>query len=60
MRLFEVAKLNDEELFETVDRKNDTGYLTEDLVKVIKAEQTNEWSDPMSADDLSKLMESWK
>lgn len=60
MRLFEVTKLNDKELFEAVDRTNDTGYLTEDLVKIIQADQTNEWSEPMDADDLSKLMESWK
>ena len=60
MRLFEVTKLNDKELFEAVDRTNDTGYLTEDLVKIIKTDQTNEWSEPMDADELSKLMESWK
>jgi hypothetical protein len=59
MRLFEVTKLNDKELFEAVDRTNDTGFLTEDLVKIIKTDQVNEWSEPMDADELSKLMESW-
>lgn len=59
MRLFEVTNLNKQELYETLDRTNDTGFLTEDLVKIVKTEQANEWSEPMSGDDLMKLMESW-
>ena len=60
MRLFEVTQLNEEELFETLDRTNDTGYLTEDLVKIVQADQANEWSEPMTGDELTKLMESWR
>ena len=59
MRLFEVTELNEQELYETLDRTNDTGFMTEDLVKIVKTHQANEWSEPMTADELLAQMESW-
>lgn len=38
-------------LTEAVGANNDTGFLTEDLVKIAQAEQMGDWSEPQSADE---------
>jgi hypothetical protein len=37
MNLKEVKQPSDQKLFEEIDRDNDTGFLTEDLVKIARA-----------------------
>lgn len=37
MNLKEVKQPSDQTLFEEIDRDNDTGFLTEDLVKIVRA-----------------------
>lgn len=55
MKLVEVA--NDEMLTEMVKAENNTGLLTEDVVKIIKAAQNeSEWSEPMTGDQLIEYL----
>ena len=59
MKITEVTKQSDARLFESIDATNDTGFLTEDLVKVVRTHEANEWSEGMTSAQLSKLIESW-
>lgn len=59
MRITEVAKLTESELFEAIDKDNDTEYSTQDLTRVAMAAQNGQWSKPMSGDQLSALLDSW-
>ncbi len=52
MKINEVKVSSTKSLFEELDKNNNTGFLTEDLVKVVQAHQTNEWSEPMTAEQL--------
>lgn len=52
MRINEVQQPSDKTLFESIDAVNDTGYSTEDLVKVVRTAQDNAWSHPMTAEEL--------
>lgn len=52
MRINEVQQPSDQALFESIDAENNTGFLTEDLVKVVRTHQVNEWSKPMTAEEL--------
>jgi len=52
MRINEVQQPSDKTLFESIDAENNTGYLTEDLVRVVRAAESNQWSAPMTAQDL--------
>jgi hypothetical protein len=52
MRINEVQQPSDRALFESIDTENNTGFLTEDLVQVVRTHQANEWSRPMTAQEL--------
>ena len=52
MRINEVQQPSDKALFESINAENNTGYLTEDLVKIVRTHQANEWSQPMTAEEL--------
>ena len=52
MRINEVQQPSDRALFENIDAENNTGFLTEDLVQVVRTYQANEWSRPMTAQEL--------
>ena len=52
MRINEVQQPSAQTLFESIDAENNTGYLTEDLVKVVRTAHANEWSQPMTAEEL--------
>ena len=52
MKINEVKVSSTKSLFEELDKNNNTGFLTEDLVKVVQAHQINEWSEPMTAEQL--------
>jgi len=59
MKINEVTQPSDKTLFESIDATNDTGFLTEDLVKIVRTEQAGAWSEPMTADQLLEEMDSW-
>lgn len=59
MRLNEVTKLTEQELTEVIDVNNDTGFKTEDLVKIAMVTE-DQWSEPMTAEQLIAEMESWE
>ncbi len=59
MKITEVTKPSDKKLFETLDRQNDTGFLTEDLVKIVREDEKSNWSDPMTFDEFMAEMDSW-
>lgn len=59
MRLNEVTQLTESELTETISLTNESGYKTNDLVKVAMTEQAGNWSEPMTGAQLDELMESW-
>jgi hypothetical protein len=60
MKINEIAKPSDQYLYESLDSNNQTGFLTEDLVRVVKTEQAAQWSPPMTADELLAEMDSWE
>lgn len=60
MKINEVAQPSDRALFEQFDRDNQTGFLTEDLVRIARVEQQGQWSQPQTADQLLAEMESWE
>ena len=60
MRLNEVTQLTEQELHEVIDATNDSGFKTEDLVKIVMTEQAGVWSEPMTAEELIAEMETWK
>lgn len=53
----DLKKLTDEELFDELDEDNDTGFATEDLVKIVKQHIGGEWSKPMTAEELIEYLE---
>ena len=55
MKINEVAKLTGKELFESLDRDNDTGFKTEDLMKIVEQHRSNKWEDVDADDFLAEL-----
>jgi hypothetical protein len=53
MNLKEVKQPSDKKLFEEIEATNDTGFLTEDLVKVVRAKD-GPWSEPMTSEQLTE------
>jgi hypothetical protein len=53
MKLTEVQQPSDQKLFEEIDPQNDTGFLTEDLVKITRAKD-GAWSAPMTSEQLTE------
>ena len=43
MRIDEITKLEGKALHEAIDVENDTGFKTEDLVKIVEAHRKDEW-----------------
>lgn len=60
MKINEVTQMSDQALFESIDRTNDSGIATSDLVKVVRAQESDQWSDPMSADEFLAKMANWR
>jgi hypothetical protein len=52
MKINEVTQPSEKALFEALDRENDTGLRTEDLVKIVKSKD-GPWSGPMTGDEFS-------
>ena len=57
MKITEVTRRH--QLREAVGASNNTGYLTEDIVRIIETHESNCWSDPMTADDILAEMDAW-
>ena len=53
MKLTEIQQPSDRTLFEEIDRENDTGFLTEDLVQIARAKQGT-WSNTMTKSQLAE------
>lgn len=64
MKLKEIQEyyqnLSDDRLQEALEKNNDTGFLAEDLVQVVKEAQSEEgWSPAMTGDQLISEMKTW-
>lgn len=59
MKITEVTCLSKQRLAEEIGRHNDTGFLTEDLVRIYETNESNCWSEPMTADELLAEMDAW-
>lgn len=55
MKLNEISKLTGKALFEALDRDNDTGLSTSDLVAIVEQERSGEWDDIDGDDFLAEL-----
>lgn len=51
MKIKQVSQPSDRTLFEALDQDNDTGFATEDLVKIVRAYQEGAWSKPQTYDE---------
>lgn len=60
MKITEVQQPSTCALFESLDQDNDTGMLTEDLVRIVREHQTGAWSQPMSAAELLESLSAGK
>lgn len=56
MLIKEVQELRGQALFEALDRENDSGFLTEDLVAIVQEHRVGSWQS-MTGDELSRLLE---
>ena len=54
MRIDEITKLEGKALHEAIDAENDTGFKTDDLVRIVEAHRKNEWK---TFDTTEALME---
>jgi hypothetical protein len=60
MKITEVQQPSDRTLFESIDRENNTGFLTEDLVRIVRENEANRWSQPMTAEELLESLSAGK
>lgn len=60
MKITEVQQPSTRALFESLDQDNDTGLLTEDLVRIVREHQAARWSQPMTADELLESLSAVK
>ena len=59
MKITEVTMTKKQALTEAIAAENDTGFLTEDLVRVVEAHESSTWSKPVSGDQMMSILESW-
>lgn len=59
MKINEVKVSSTKALTEAIARDNNTGFLTEDLVRIIQQEQSCAWSRPMSLEEMLAEMDEW-
>lgn len=55
MKINEVTKSADAVLFESLDKNNDTGFATTDLVKIVNAHRAGQWDESSFDDELARL-----
>lgn len=59
MKITEVTRPRGQALWEALDTDNDTGFLTEDLVRILQAHESACWSPAQTADELIHEMDQW-
>lgn len=59
MKINEVQVSSTKSLTEAIAPVNNTGFLTEDLVRVVQQEQSCAWSKPMTLEELLEEMDAW-
>ena len=57
MKITEITRR--QQLREDIAKDNTTGFLTEDLVRIVEMHESDCWSDPMTADDIIAEMDAW-
>lgn len=56
MRAQEVVQMSGDKLFEFVNKNNNTGFLTEDVVNIIRQHESGAWSDGFTANELDEYL----
>ena len=59
MKITEIARPSRRRIAEAIEQTNNTGFLTEDLVRIYETETSECWSEPMTADELIAEMDAW-
>ena len=59
MKITEVTQSSEKYLTEVTTPSGSMVYLTEDMNKIAEAHAEGQWSQSMTGDELSSLMESW-
>ena len=59
MKINEVAYKNAQALFEELDQDNDTGVSTDDLVKIVEAHNSMNWSKSMTMEEMDAMEAGW-
>jgi hypothetical protein len=59
MKITEVTRLSRKRIIEEIAKENDTGFLAEDLARIMETHDADCWSEPMTADELLAEMDSW-
>lgn len=59
MKITEVSKTSEKKLTEDLS-KDESGFLTEDLVNIVKAHQDDNWSEPIDGDEYIRLLKQGK
>jgi len=57
MKITEVTRR--QQLREDLAQNNTTGFVTEDLVRIVEAHESDCWSEPQTADELIAEMDAW-
>lgn len=55
MKINEIASIDYRALFESLDRNNDTGFATADLVNIVKTHRASQWDECSLEEELSRL-----
>lgn len=58
MKISEIQRLEGKQLFEAIDRENDTGVRSEDLVRIVEAHRDNQWQVFESVESFEKYLDS--
>ena len=59
MKVNEVKVASAKSLTESIAKNNNTGFLTEDLVRIVQQEQSCEWSQPKTLEEMLAEMDAW-
>lgn len=54
MKLKEIKQPSEQALFEEINKQNETGFLTEDLVEVKRTIDSNDWHESMTSEQLTE------
>lgn len=60
MKINEIIKSRKQIMLEQLHENNSTGFLTEDLVRVVEATEHAQWSKPCTADEILQEMQQWQ